>query len=155
MKIVNSHAEAHLYEKVESLSQEPHDSWRCIYLKLSDEKGRYNNELRTHFVVRTLTDVLAETDGFIYLCEDGDIFILFQGNLRAVVSKLSLHFGDLAPEQLRGRPKDNPFSIFDLGKHWQGFYHLCESKYLNTLAASEYVRGNFAHQPTRPVPRAS
>ena len=134
MKILDRNAAEQLFEKVKSLAQQPHNSWRCIYLNL-DKQERLNAGRRAQFVVPTLVALLADADGYIYLCDDGDIFILFQGPLKSVMAKLSGHFADLKPRPLWEQPADSPFTIFDLSKYWQVFFNLCQAKSLQVAHA--------------------
>jgi acylphosphatase len=147
MKIFSQNAAILLFNKMESLRQKPRESWRSVYLKLPDKQTRHNNDLRTHFIVNAISELLADMDGYVYLCDDGDIFILFQGASRPILARLSRHFGDLDPQQLRGQPQSSLFSIFDLGKHWEGFYKLCEAKYRAASATPEELRAGFIHYP--------
>jgi hypothetical protein len=138
MKLIHINAASILFEKVESLEEEDaRHSWRCVYLRLSDKQERFNRELRTHFVNRAIVEMLAGDDGYIYFCDDGDIFILFEGALKPLAEKLSHHFGDLDPEQLRGEAESGMFTFFDLSKHWQGFYNVCRQKAHRILPPSE------------------
>jgi acylphosphatase len=120
MKFVNDHAAFKLFEKVKSLAEEPHDSWRSIHIPLSG-KGEYSAGLRRYFIMRPLNELLADMDGYIYVCDDGDIFILFQGKVTAILDLLDDHFGDV---------KTDPalFSVFDLGRYWEEFFDLCATK---------------------------
>ena len=137
MKTITRNAILQLFEKAEELSQEPHESWRCIYLSFSKSQRPRNPALHVNFVVRGICDLLAEQEGNIYLCDDGDIFILFQGAFRPVLGKLANHFGDIDPTQLQDPSQDSLFSVFDLIKDWKIFFGLCETKYLGTLVTQE------------------
>jgi hypothetical protein len=129
MNILDHNAAKHLFEKVKSLAQQPHNSWRCIYLNL-DKQDRFNAGRQGQFVVGTLVNLLADADGYIYLCDDGDIFILFQGPMKQVMNKLSGYFSDLKPRSLYEAPADSLCTIFDLSKYWQVFFNLCKAKSL-------------------------
>jgi hypothetical protein len=87
--------------------------------------------------------MMDNSGGFMYLCDDGDIFILFQGALRPVTQKLSTHFGDIDPERYMEPNSYNIFRAFDLSKHWEEFYDLCEVKYYKKLLQEEAVRRRF------------
>ena len=138
MKISSHNASAMLYEKAKSLGRDNHDSWRCIYLNMSDRPARYNDSLHRHFVVKALEDLLEDLDGHVYICEDGDIFILFQWAIRPIVRRLGSHFSELAPMPFTQDPGDNTFSIFDLSRHWGVFFRLCQAKYcLLTIGLGE------------------
>src|SRR6201996_8738928 len=104
MKVFTHNAAGLMFEKVESLEQELHRGWRCIYMKMNDKQERFNAMLRTNFINRAVVDLLAREEGYIYFCDDGDIFILFEGALKPIAAKLASHFGDLDPAQLRGQP---------------------------------------------------
>lgn len=127
MKIHNHNATHFLFEKAKSLAQF-HDSWRCIYFNFSDQKDQYSDGLRTHFVVKIIKELLADDDGNIYLCDDGDIFILFQGAVKPIIAKLGEHFEGLKSERVFIQPEDNLFTVFDFSQHWQIFFNLCKAK---------------------------
>jgi hypothetical protein len=128
MKVTSHNANILLFDKIESINSEDHHNWRCIQLAFSDKKGRYSASLRAHFVVKTIVSTLEGMEGNIYLCEDGDIFILFQGIAKPVITKLSAHFADLVPDQEEGKAGEL-FTIFDLSKGWKNFYGICYDKY--------------------------
>jgi len=135
MKVYTHNSASQLFERVESLDQVDHDHWRCVYLKLYDKQERMNHMLRTNFINRAIVDILDKDEGHIYFCEDGDIFILFEGALKPLLARLSTHFGDLDPDQLRGQPNESMFTFFDLSKHWQGFYNICREKASRNILA--------------------
>lgn len=136
MKILHRNANAQLFEKAHSL-EGAHNSWRSIHLHMASKRERYSQMLRTYFIVRGLTETLADNDGYIYLCNDGDIFILFQGALRPVLAKLSHYFGDIDLSQAVEKPQNSFFTIFDLSKDWQEFLNLCFAKSLLAEAFDE------------------
>lgn len=140
MKLVHTHATHMLVEKAESIEQAERHSWRCVYMRLHDKQERFNRELRAHFINRAIVDILARDEGHIYFCDDGDIFMVFEGALKPVADKLSKHFGDLDPDQLRGNSESGMFSFFDLGKHWEGFYELCLDKLNRVVPARDRLQ---------------
>lgn len=118
MKIVMQNATSLLFEKVDSLRHQ-HNSWRCIQLKLSGISCR-NQALRRNFVLRGIHDLLADDDGFVYVCDDQDIFILFQGRAKGILTKLATTFADLDSDEL--------FALYDLHKDWAFFFAVCYRK---------------------------
>jgi hypothetical protein len=60
-------------------------------------------------------------DGYIYVMEDGDICILFQGRFEPVMAMLNARFADIDDEA-----EDSLFTVYDLSRYWQLFYDLCE-----------------------------
>lgn len=135
MKLLAHNGIIQLFEKVRSLEEEPHDSWRCIHISLSDQ-GKYNAALRTYFFVKPITELLADHDGFIYVCEDGDIFILFQGLLQPVLDGLNEHFADMQAERSKEAQAKSLFTVFDLSRYWREFFRLCETKSRQVIYAS-------------------
>jgi hypothetical protein len=137
MKILDSNAGEQLFEKAKALKNQPHNSWRCIYLNL-DKEQRLNAGRRAKFVVPALTTLLRDNEGYIYLCEDGDIFILFQGAVRPIMAKLSSHFDDLKPWPLWDEPADHSaFTVFDLSRYWPAFFNLCQTKSLRAASVAQ------------------
>lgn len=127
MQIIQKNAHAVLFERATHLGQEPHNSWRCIYINLSSYRLRQNRPLLMHFFGKAVSQLLTEAEGHIFMCRDGDIFILFQGQAKPLIDKLGEHFEGM---QLGddGQPKDPMYTILDLGRDWNVFYHLCLSK---------------------------
>lgn len=137
MKLLDHKAATQLFKHVQALEESPHDIWRCIYLNLASKKAQCNPELRAHFVVETIEEELLDTDGEIYICDDGDIFILFKGALRPIVTKLGNRIKDFRPELLWQQPHDELFTIFDLSQYWALFFRLCKAKYRRLDAAED------------------
>lgn len=129
MKILDHQAAHVLFEQVKGMEGQSHDIWRCIYLNLANKRSEFNPDLRAHFFLDNLERLLEDEEGEVFLCNDGDIFILFRGALRPVVHKLATHFKGLMPEPLWKQPDDDLYTIFDLSKYWQLFYSLCHAKF--------------------------
>lgn len=128
MKIHHLNATTLLHLKAKSLLQS-HDSWRAIYFNFSTHTEVCSDGLRTHFVVEIIKELLAEDEGFVYLCEDRDIVILFQGQVKPIMEKLGSHIQGLEGNRAATpQPQDNLVTVFDLSRHWQIFFDLCESK---------------------------
>ena len=126
MKLISRNAASQLFAKAHSL-REQHTSWRCIYLRLADRRGVYSQQLIRHFFIEPINDMLEEYEGSIYLCEDGDIVILFQGLLAPVLDRFAIHFGDLNADDIDSG--SNPlFNILDLSVGWLDFSTYCGAK---------------------------
>lgn len=139
MRIIHRNASALLFEKVHSL-ENAYTSWRCIHLNLSSQREQYSQMLRTYFIIKGLTETLNDNDGTIYLCNDGDIFILFQGMLRPVMARLAHYFGDIDLSRATQKAEHSFFTIYDLSKDWAHFLNLCFTKSLiaDTFDESPY-----------------
>jgi hypothetical protein len=126
MKLFHRNATALLFEKIHSI-RHFHDSWRCIHLTLSDRMQIHNRSLRNNFIINGIDTLLAEEEGFVYLCRDRDIFILFQGRAKPILTKLSSYFADMSEADM----SDHIFKLYDLSKDWQAFFSVCYQKSLN------------------------
>jgi len=130
MKIFDHHATLFLLEKLNSIRYF-HSSWRSIHLQMSGKKERYNRTMRIHFILKGFQNLLAEDEGYVYLCEDGDIIILFEGRVTPMIKKLARYFGDLDAEY-GSDTLDHFFRTYDLSKDWGAFSHMCHIKSLET-----------------------
>jgi CheY-like chemotaxis protein len=127
MKLFSHDAERILFEKAKSLSAQ-HDSWRCLYINFSDERHEYSEGLRTHIVTNILKELLEDEYGYIYLCGDGDVFILFQGKVQPILNKIGEQFRGIGGRHSSMQPEDELYTLLDLSKHWQLFFTLCKNK---------------------------
>lgn len=145
MKILNQNATMLLLEKVKSLGPNPASSWRCIHVHLSDKPEKYNLPMRSHFVAKTLIERLADLDGYLFLCDDGDIFILFQGPLKWVIGRLDSHFDEFNGDFTNAQPEDSRFTIYDLSAGWHSLLRICQHKAIEALEAPEGFYSAFAY----------
>ncbi len=136
MKLFSHNAGQLLFDKARTL-QGQHDSWRCLYINFSDSKKQYSDGLRTNIVTSIIKELLENEYGYIYLCDDGDVFILFQGLARPILNKIG--------EQFKGMEEDL-YTVFDLAQHWQLFFTLCKSKILTVPTTPAPV-------PRAPLPK--
>jgi hypothetical protein len=146
MKMVNKYAEVQLFTKADALSQQFHETWRCIHINLAGKKNRVNAGARKNFVTGALNELLSSKDGTIYVCDDGDVFVLFQGQLSPVMKILSGHFGELEASAQHPQAATGPFTVFDLSRQFQEFFTLCENKHLRAIIESEVMRAQVAYQ---------
>lgn len=138
MKVITHNSNNLLFDKAEELADQPHESWRAVYFRFSDRPEKRNQALYNNFVVRAIVDLLTDTPGYIYICEDSDIFILFQGALKPVLAKLAAHFADVDPDQIvSGWSEGDVVGVFDLNRHWHQFYTMCAMKYHTGLVFEE------------------
>ena len=136
MKLFTQNAAALLFERVNSLRHR-HDSWRCIQLKLSG--ARHSHTLRTHFILRSVTDILEDEEVYVYLCHDNDIFILFQGRAQGILNKLASCFADIDPDYASEK-SSALFKLYDLHKDWAFFFAICYRK--STQKDDDWYQGD-------------
>lgn len=135
MKLINRDAGKHLLDKANSISPNP-QNWRCIYINFAGQKEQYSDGLRTYVVTNIIKDMLEDDDGYIYLCDDGDVFILFRGQVGPILEKLGEQFRDLGKSEGAAHPEEEIYSVLDLSKYWQVFITLCRSKAPDKPAAA-------------------
>ncbi|MDX1975967.1 MAG: hypothetical protein SFT92_09900 [Rickettsiales bacterium] len=145
MKLLHRNATIQLFEKAKELDAKPHDSWRCVYFNLAHQHGTYKTDLVMNFIVNPIARLLEDMDGYIYLCNDGDLFILFQGPVRPVINKLEYHFGNIDMTQALEDYQQHLYSVIDLGRYWELFYSLCEAKARQIIRPDVAMLRGYAH----------
>ena len=130
MRLYTHQAEQILFDKAKSISEQ-HNSWRCIYIDFTSHKDQCSDGLRTHVVTNIIKELQDGEDGYIYLCDDGDVFILFQGKTKEIIEKLGEHFKWLGNSKHSAHLEDNFFNVLDLSQSWEQFYTLCRDKAVN------------------------
>ena len=127
MKLYSHQAAGFLHAKAKSISEQP-DSWRCIYLDFTSQKDAYSDGVRSYVVTNIFKDLLEGEDGYVYLCDDGDVFILFQGKVSDIMGRLGEHFKGLAEGRSLHGGEEAICTVFDLSMQWNVFFALCEQK---------------------------
>lgn len=136
MKIINHNAAAALFEKVEDLNQEPTVGWKCIYFKIPNAQERKTHAM-PQFDTDIVTHMLARMKGTVYMCNNGEIFILYHGNYPSLTTRLSMYLWSLYSDSTSGGHAHQLFSVFDLSSPWESFYHFCEKRYMDAIADAE------------------
>ncbi len=151
MRLYSKNAEQLLLDKAKSISEQ-HTSWRCIHIDFASRKDLCSEGLRTHVVTNIIKELLENEEGYIYLCDDGDVFILFQGKAKDIVDRLGEHFKGLGEIGKSSGAEDALYHILDLSLQWNAFVALCEEKALLPLKKAEKIQQNGiaqAHKPLR------
>ena len=148
MKIITQNAIAALYAKAEEMNQQSTEGWKCIYFNIPTADERRINDL-ARFDANVLAHMLSRMNGFAYLCETGEIFILYRGTYNSLTSRLSMYLWSLCSTQNIVPTDHQLFSHFDLRGQWKSFYRFCEKRYYEALAISEERKlfTNFAPLP--------
>jgi len=149
MKIVNQNATAALFEKAEELNHRSTEGWKCIYFKVPDAQERQAHAM-PQFDASVVTHMLARMRGVVYLCDNGEIFILYRGAYHSLTTRLSMYLWTFYSDWDADRANHQLFSLFDLSAQWSSFYRFCEKRYMDALAASE-TQGTLPNAPA-PIP---
>lgn len=141
MKLYNRSGESFLYERIKSFGHVP-EGWRAIHFNFDKLDAQYQEGVRSHVVVNIIKDLLRAEEGLAYLCESGDVFLLFQGPVQPVLDKLGEYVAGLVPDlrrMVRGiaQNEDQFCTIYDLGFSWKVFSDLCAEKYQQACAAKK------------------
>lgn len=131
MKIIQDSPEVLLYEMAKSIEANA-KSWRAIHLEFSSIRAKYGEGLRSAVLVNIIRDLLRNEDGSVFLCDDQDIIILFQGAVTRILEGLGEHITIFISNAQPGEPVENADQFchtYDLGKHMEPFMALCEMKY--------------------------
>jgi hypothetical protein len=106
--------------------KEDRDAWRCIHLKLSALPPQQNPKLWSHFIMKGIRQKLERLEGCVYVCEDTDIFIVFEGRAQPVIAQLSDYFADIST--LHTHRSNALYAMYDLGKEWLFLFFLLHRK---------------------------
>lgn len=150
MKIYHQYANNYLREQSRIIQASP-QRWRCIYFHFSHLDESYTAGLRTNIVVNIFKDLLRDYSGFVYLCDDGDIVILFQGMVAPILEKLGDHVQGLILAK-RGTTPDveSLCEVMELRIHWDRFEALCQQKTNMLNHESQPTEGGKLNVPEKP-----
>lgn len=146
MKIIETHATLFLLEKLHAIHNF-HSSYRAIHLKMNGKQARYNRSMKTHFIMKSFRQLLSADEGHVYVCDDGDIIILFQGRMTPLIRKLARHFADIDAEHATST-LDHYFDTYDLSKDWARFANMCHIKSIE----SDLWNSRIKNLPAAPRP---
>ena len=136
MKLTTKDAEAKLVEMVEGIKAEC-ISWRALHFRFSRLLEHYKSEYQIKIAVNLISDLLKAFQGAIFICPDGDIFVLSKGGGKSLLEKVVfqlryLFMDDPLAYSSDGQENDNFSTLYDLSVDWQDFMNACKKK----LAAS-------------------
>lgn len=132
MHIITTQGERHLYEALPHIKEKP-ERWRSIYLNFQALDESYRDGVRTQVMINTIKELLRDQEGRVYLCADGDIFMLFKGVPAKILEMVSAHMHDLfdLSQKVTADKESIAFcTIYDLSIDWMPFYEVCRNKYL-------------------------
>lgn len=121
LKVFHQDAVLFLREKAKAIAAEA-IRWRCIHMDFSTLQNRCSEGLR-NYAAHTVIDALNDEEGSIYLCRDGDLFVLFQGKVGDIVDKLGAHFKDIADPASTAQEGTTLYTLYDLSleRNWNEF----------------------------------
>lgn len=137
MKIISNNAAAALFAKAEELNHQSTEGWKCIYFKIPDAQERAAHSM-PQFDADVIMRMLTRKTGFVYLCDNEEMFILYRGAHQTLGNRLSMYLWTLYSDQETAESPHQLFSFFDLNAQWPSFYRFCEKRYMETLAASGF-----------------
>ncbi len=130
--VITREAENKAVEKMSKIKSES-STWRAIILNFSQLLEIYRSEYQKNIVVNVMMDHLKDSDGGIFVCNDGDIIIIVSGvmktQLERMVFQLRYLFSD-DPLAYNIEGEENPefAGVHDLGVNWAAFHDICRRK---------------------------
>lgn len=104
----------------------------CYALRfhLSRLQEHYRSEFQMRIAANILNDVFRGEDGYIFICNDGDIFVLYRGGDRKMIEKSIfqmryLFIDDPLASNEDGSAGEDFSTLYDLTFQWRSFYKLC------------------------------
>ncbi len=155
MQIITTDAEMRLSEMVSSIQNTT--SWRAIHLNFSKLDASYREGMRTQVLLNIIKDLLKDEKGQVFLCEDGDIFLVFLGVATKILDKVSLYMTDLFKESIEGSGIDGDAfcQVYDLSVEKDAFFAVCRQKLLS-VKTEEVEKREKADEPViQPTPQVT
>ncbi len=155
MKIFITAAEIYLKDILESIEGNS-TYWRAIYIKNQTKSSdTIEQSRRNQIIANFFKDLFHNEDGNVYICEDGDIIVLFQGNATHMMNKIREQGTVLLPtlaNQLPDGTATEVFQLLDLSRQHKDLKTLITKKisYLNDeqrVNAQQAMRKVFQFNP--------
>ncbi|HEU5047146.1 MAG TPA: hypothetical protein VFT64_04800 [Rickettsiales bacterium] len=125
-------AEIKLVEMVGGLAEEA-ISWRAVYFNFDKLQEQYRSQYQIQIAVNLLSDLLGEHEGGVFVCFDQTIFMICRNISKNKIDKAIfqlryLFIDDPLAYDSAGEENPNFCRVFDLGREYAEFYHLCRRK---------------------------
>ncbi len=158
MNIITSGTEVKLVDRVKALKGDFGTNYALVF-NFSQLQEQFKSEFQLKIALNILYDVFRSSEGNIYLCQDGDIIVIYQGSDRNLMEKAIFQLRYLYVEDpLANLPDgtENPAfcSIYDLAFQWQPFHNICSDKMAASLRKATVAAANkgkadskFSRQP--------
>lgn len=140
LRTITKDTEAKLVEMADVIRDEA-NSWRGLHFRFSRLLDHYRSDYQLKIAVNLITDLLKELDGSVFICADGDIFVVAKGAGRALLDKVVfqlryLFMDDPLAYNAEGQENAEFCALYDLSVDWQDFANACRKK-LGASAKSE------------------
>jgi len=143
MKIINKDTEKKFLEFIEKTKKSP-NSWDCIHFPFSILKKENLEERRLNLLVTLAKDSFSDPEGSIFVCSDGDIFILQKklqtASLENFLSDLKFFFKNDPLIAQKSKGNKNAFhNDYKLPADLIDLAYLCEFKLADSKGLSETI----------------
>lgn len=103
------------------------EEYYALHFNLSRLHPEYRSDFQLKIAVNILNDVFRDCDGTVFLCRNGDIYVLYQGTDKGLIEKSIfqvryLFIDDPLAAHPDGTENDAFCATFDLTFQWQQFY---------------------------------
>lgn len=125
-------AEVKLVDMVGNIAEEA-ISWRAIYFNFDKLLEQYRSQYQIQIAVNLLGDLLVDHQGGVFLCGDQAIIVVCRNISKnkmdkAIFQLRYLFIDDPLAYDSKGEENSAFCNIYDLGREYAGFYHLCRKK---------------------------
>lgn len=142
MKTIVKDAEAKLLQIITDLQENP-EGYYAIHYHLSRLNEQYRSDYQIKIAVNILNDLFKNQPGALFVSDDSDIYILYQGSDRGLLEKAIfqlryLFMDDPLAYSDDGFENEDFCSVYDLEFHWRDFFMTCKNKISKGVSTIEH-----------------
>jgi two-component system chemotaxis response regulator CheY len=127
-----SGAEYHFKQLLESLGAD-RDQWRLYHFRISSVQRGVSKKEAAKVAFNIIQSFIKEEEGAVFFLEDGDIIVLYNGRVQAVMEEMAYQLQYLFAENINGEHAQDFMRLIHLGTHLDQAKSLAEQKIKTTL----------------------
>ena len=130
-----SGAEYHFRQLLDSLGND-REQWHLYHFRTSSVQKGVSKKEAAKVAFNIIQSFIKEEEGAVFFLEDGDIVVLFNARVQAVMEEMAYQLQYLFAENINGNHAQDFMRLIHLGSHIDHAKSLAEAKIKATLAPS-------------------
>lgn len=132
IRTVTRDTEAKLVEMAEGIGNDA-NSWRALHFHFALLLEHYKSDYQIKIAVNLVSDLLKDCEGSVFICADGDIFLLAKGATKSLLDKVVfqlryLFMDDPLAYNVEGQENPDFCTVYDLSVDKDAFLKTCKKK---------------------------
>lgn len=115
MKVIQRETEAKIIEKLSDVQEDP-AHWVAVFFDFAHLIEHYKSEYQIKIAVNLINDLVGDSEGNIFLCDDSSLYVIVHGTSKALIDKMVF--------QLRYLFMDDPLAYTEDGEENPEFAHV-------------------------------